>query len=213
MPLISKLFCVRRAPLTETLCELRPRAVLSGRVHEGARRERENLQEVARRERQLRDRARVNDAAQLRAVRLDERRGAHDDRLDRLCSATVSCALTVVVSVITTRTAFEESRVESVGRDAHAVRAGRKQRHGVVAFRVGCDFSLFGGGEACDGHFRSDDDGAVRVFDSPGDAARGLTLGESGDGVEDKQATDPEQRHMVSGAHALCQCSSYEGST
>ena len=104
---------------------------------------------------------------------------------------------------MTTRTESKRAGVESVGRDSHAVRAGRKERHGVVAFRVGCDFSLFGGGEACDGHFGSDDDGAVRVFDGSGDAARGLTLGESGDRAEDKQASDPEQRYGGSGAHLL----------
>lgn len=57
------------------------------------------------------------------------------------------------------------------------------------------------GGEAFDGYFSSDDGGAVRVFDGPVDAAGSLTLRESGDRAEDKQATDPEQRHGVSRAH------------
>ena len=69
MPLISKLFCVRRAPLTETLASCGPGPCCRAESAKGARRERENLREVARGERQLRDRARVNDAAKLRAVR------------------------------------------------------------------------------------------------------------------------------------------------
>ena len=150
-----------------------------------ARRERENLREVARRQRQLRDRARVNDAAKLWAIRSDERRGAHHDRLSdysRDRKLRVECRS--FGDDYPDR--IEEGRVKSAGRDSHAVRAGRKQRHGVVAFRVGRDFPLLGGGEARDGHFGSDDDGAVRVSDGPGDAACGLTLGESGDGAEDE---------------------------
>jgi hypothetical protein len=37
---------------------------------------------------------------------------------------------------------------------------------------------LFSGGEACDRYFGTDDDGAVLVFNTTGDAAGGLTLGE-----------------------------------
>jgi hypothetical protein len=67
------------------------------------------------------------------------------------------------------------------------------QHHGVVAFCVRGDASRFGGGEPGDGYFSSDDGGAVRVFDCTGDAAGGLTLGESGDGTEDEEGTNPEQ--------------------
>ena len=56
---------------------------------------------------------------------------------------------------------------------------GREEGDGVVAIRVGCGISFFGGSEAFDCDFRSDDDGTVLVFNSPGDAARGLTLGKS----------------------------------
>ncbi len=199
MPLISKLFCVRRAPLTETPCELRPSAVLSGRSTKVPG-------ESARICRKLRvasgssdDSARVDDAAQLRAARLDERHRCADDRLFAYGSdfqADVNCRR----FCDNHSDRFDLSFLESIRRNAHAVGAGRKQQHGVVAFRVGCDFSLFGGGEAFDGYFRSDDDGAVWVFDSPADAARGLTLAQSEDGAEDKQATGPEQRRGVSGA-------------
>ena len=57
-----------------------PQRCVVGQVDESARRERKNLQEVARAERQLRDRPRVNDAAMLRAPSLNEPPGRADNR-------------------------------------------------------------------------------------------------------------------------------------
>ena len=56
---------------------------------------------------------------------------------------------------------------------------------------------MFGGGEACDRYFGPDDDGAARVFNSPGDSARGLTLGER----ENSDATRKRVPRVTSDEH------------
>src|SRR5262249_13469038 len=115
-----------------------------GEVGERAWRERENLQEVARSERQLRNCARVNNAAQLRAFGLNERPRCDADYLfaDRShFEADINCGCFSDSHLDRS----DLSSLESIRRNAHAITAWRNQRDGVSAFRVGCDFALFGG--------------------------------------------------------------------
>ena len=157
--------------------------------------------EVARGERKLCNCARVNNATHLWAGGLDERVRGNVDGFAYVSDfqADVTCGRLGDNHSNT----LNLSSLESLGRNADAISPRRKQHYGVVAFCVRSDASRFGGGETGDGYFSSDDGGVVRVFDCTGDAAGGLTLGESSDWAERKQATDPEQRDWFSTAHLL----------
>ena len=156
-----------------------PDGAVVGQSSRRAGRKAEKLREVARCQRQLRHRARINYAAKLWTFRLQERSGCNRDRVcgqsgdsergiarRRLCNTDANIG--------------EDFRRKPVSRDAEAILTGRQERNGIATRIVTGDLSRFARCLAGGDHFRADDERTILIFNSAGDAPVRLRLREGG---------------------------------